>query len=138
MAAAMHVSVVSANRLVWEGEGVNVIARTTEGDIGILAGHEPVLAALVPCVATVVTPEGNREVFAVDGGFISVAHNDVAILAQYATRREEISIDGARNEINELEKVMDSGDATLDQTHRYHLAQAQVKAYEATQGSSLH
>lgn len=130
MAEAMKVDVVSANRLVWEGEAVNVIARTTEGDIGILPGHESLLAALVPCAATVVTSDGDREVFAVDGGFLSVAGNQVSILAQYVTRSQEISAEAARNEISALEKVIDTGDASIDEVHRYHLAQAQVRAAE--------
>ncbi|HET9127274.1 MAG TPA: F0F1 ATP synthase subunit epsilon [Propionibacteriaceae bacterium] len=135
MPESMHVDVVAANRLVWEGEGVNVIVRTTEGDIGILPGHEPVLAALVPCVATIVTPDGKQEVLALDGGFVLVADNRVSLLAQYATRSAEVSLEEAQRNVAELEKIMDTGDATTDQVHRLHLAQAQVKAAQVTAGS---
>ena len=46
--APLEVEVVSADRVVWSGDAINVIARTVEGDIGILPGHEPLLALLVP------------------------------------------------------------------------------------------
>lgn len=137
MADAMKVDVVSANRVVWEGEAVNVIARTTDGDIGILPGHEPVLAALVPGVAEVISTSGDREVFALDGGFLSVAGNQVSLLAQYATRQEEVSASDAQRELDELTRVVDSGDATFEQTHRYHLAQAQVKLAERARNHQL-
>ncbi|GMA92168.1 hypothetical protein GCM10025869_26970 [Homoserinibacter gongjuensis] len=45
---ALNVAVVSAERELWTGEATQVIARTTEGEIGILTGHEPVLAILAP------------------------------------------------------------------------------------------
>ena len=56
--APLRVKVVAADREVWSGEAVNIIARTTEGDIGILPGHEPILAALVPCAVTIITADG--------------------------------------------------------------------------------
>ena len=48
--AELHVEVVSAEREVWSGEATQVLARTSEGDIGILPGHEPVLAVLQACL----------------------------------------------------------------------------------------
>lgn len=132
--SAMRVDVVAANRLVWEGEGVNVICRTSEGDIGILPGHEPVLAALVPCAATVVTADGKQEIFALDGGFVAVANNEVSLLAQYATRSHEVTLDEAQRNVSALEKVLDTGEASADDVHRYHLAQAQVKAAHLAEG----
>ena len=45
--APLKVEVVAADRRVWSGDVVNIIARTTEGDIGVLPGHEPLMAGLV-------------------------------------------------------------------------------------------
>jgi len=73
--SVLRVEVVAAEGIAWEGDALSVIARTTEGDIGVLPNHEPLLAALVPCAAEVLTTDGNREVVAIDGGFISVADN---------------------------------------------------------------
>ena len=44
----MKVTIVSASESVWSGEAQQISARTVEGEIGILAGHEPVLAVLAP------------------------------------------------------------------------------------------
>ena len=77
----LHVEVVAADRLVWSGQAVNIIARTVEGDVGILPGHEPFLAVLVPCVVEIVTADGRSESLAVDGGFISVDHNSVTVVS---------------------------------------------------------
>ena len=130
MADTLHVEVVAADRMVWEGDATNVIVRTTEGDIGILPGHEPLLAVLVPCAAEIVTDDGRREIMALDGGFISVNQNQVSLLAQYASLSREISLERARVELAALEKIRDEGDATDDDVHRLHLAVAQEKAAE--------
>ena len=130
MADNLHVEVVAADRMVWEGDATNVIVRTTEGDIGILPGHEPLLAVLVPCAAEIVTDDGRREIMALDGGFISVNRNQVSLLAQYASLSREITLERARVELAALEKIRDEGDATDDDVHRLHLAVAQVKAAE--------
>ena len=57
----LRVEVVSADRLVWSADAINVIARTVDGDIGILPGHEPVMAVLAPCAVEIVTADGRSE-----------------------------------------------------------------------------
>ena len=49
----LHVEVVSADRVVWSGEATRVIARTTEGDVGILPNHAPLLSLMVHGVVDV-------------------------------------------------------------------------------------
>ena len=92
MADPLHVEVVSATRVVWSGEATNIIAKTIDGDMGILPGHEPVLAILVPGAIQVYCPDATREIFAVDGGFISVARGRVSILSEYAATATEVSL----------------------------------------------
>ncbi|CAI9410365.1 ATP synthase epsilon chain [Aestuariimicrobium sp. T2.26MG-19.2B] len=137
MAEPYQVEVVAADRRVWEGRAVNVIVRTTEGDIGILPGHEPLLAALVPCAAEIVTAEGGREVIALDGGFVSVTPERVSLLAQYASLATEVKPEQAQRELDKLQVLMDSGDATDEEQHRYHLAVAQL-AVLRRQGNEPH
>ncbi|MDR1790408.1 MAG: F0F1 ATP synthase subunit epsilon [Propionibacteriaceae bacterium] len=83
MADPLTVEVVAADHVVWEGEANSVIARTTEGDIGILSRHEPFLAALVPCTAKVECTDGTTAHIKLDGGFISVEENHVSLLSQH-------------------------------------------------------
>ena len=81
---ALAVSIVSAEAEVWSGDASQVIARTVEGEIGILTGHEPVLAVLGSGQVRV-TPVGGS-VIAVDAeeGFLSVDHDRVEIVARHA------------------------------------------------------
>ncbi|MBK8459641.1 MAG: F0F1 ATP synthase subunit epsilon [Micropruina sp.] len=134
--AVLYVDVVAADRRVWEGEAVSVIARTTEGDVGILPGHEPFLALLVPCAAEILTPDGLREIIAVDGGFLSVAENRVAILSQYGSLAREIGLASAEKELASAEKALNEGDVDAATQQHYHRASAQVKA--ARRAESLH
>lgn len=128
--APLEVEVVSADRVVWSGEAVNIVARTVEGDIGILPGHEPLLAVLVPCLVEIVTPDGRSESLAVDGGFISVAHGHVSVLAQSAELGKEISLEDARKELAPIEAKAQKGEATDAEIHRLKMLKAQVRAGE--------
>ncbi len=129
MSAERHlqVEVVSADRLVWEGKAEMVVARTTEGDIGVLPGHEPLMCGLVACAVEVITSGGNREVIAVDGGFLSVSSDRVSILSQFATLSEEVTADEVERELVEVEALVNQGEVDEETMHRYHLAQAQQK-----------
>lgn len=126
----LQVVVVSADRQVWSGDAVNIIARTVEGDIGILPGHEPLLAVLVPGVVEIVTADGRSETLVVDGGFISVAHGHVSVLSQEASMGHEVSMDEARKELAPLEAKALKGEADDDELHRLRILQAQVRAGE--------
>lgn len=126
----LQVEVVAADRLVWSGEAVNIIARTVEGDVGILPGHEPFLAVMVPCVVEIVTADGRSESLAVDGGFISVAHNRVSVLAQVATLGHEVGLEEARREASTLEARAEKGEADDEELHRLRILQAQIRAGE--------
>ena len=132
---ALQVEVVSADRLVWEGRSINVIVRTTEGDIGILPRHEDFLAGLVPHAAEIVTDDGRREIVAVSSGFIAVNGNRVSILTEQATMAHEISGDQARRELDKLQPIIDSGDAGVEEVRRYHLVTSQLKVLAKTEKS---
>ncbi|MFT4124317.1 MAG: F0F1 ATP synthase subunit epsilon [Microbacteriaceae bacterium] len=81
---ALTVSVVSADAEVWSGEARQVVARTTEGEIGILAGHEPILAILGAGEVRVTTADGRVVTAHADDGFLSVDHDAVQIVARNA------------------------------------------------------
>ena len=84
MAAALNVSVVAADQEVWAGEATMVVARTVEGEIGILAGHEPMLAILASGEVRVTLADGKKLVAEAADGFLSVANNVVTIVARKA------------------------------------------------------
>jgi F-type H+-transporting ATPase subunit epsilon len=86
MASSLTVSVVSADKEVWSGEASMVVAKTTEGEIGILPGHEPMLAILAQGEIEVrITPlDGAKINVNADNGFLSVENNNVAVVAALA------------------------------------------------------
>jgi F-type H+-transporting ATPase subunit epsilon len=79
--AELTVSVVSADREVWSGTATQVVAKTLIGEIGILAGHEPVLAILAPGEVRVTEPGGNVVKAHAEEGFFSVQADQVTIVA---------------------------------------------------------
>jgi F-type H+-transporting ATPase subunit epsilon len=128
MAEPMQVEVVSADEVVWSGEATNIIAKTVDGDIGILANHSPVLAVLVPGGVEIVCPDGAREIVAVEGGFMSVNLGRVSILSEYAKLAREISLSEAERDLSAANSAIDSGDDSEEMRTRLLRATAQVKA----------
>ncbi|MCL2783436.1 MAG: F0F1 ATP synthase subunit epsilon [Propionibacteriaceae bacterium] len=128
MATAMQVEVVAPDGMVWEGEAVSVIVRTTEGDIGILSDHEPVMAAMVPCAAEVVSTDGRRQIIAVGGGFISVYHNRVSLLSDTASLAGQISLIEAERALASMKDQMEQGELSGREARRYRQLEAQVIA----------
>lgn len=119
--ADMSVDFVAVERRLWSGRANFVSAQTTEGQIGIMAGHEPLLGQLVEGgTVTIVDAEGNRIVAAVHGGFFSVTANTVRVLAESAEFATEVDVDAAR-------KVLDEGSASPEDQLA---AQARVRAVE--------
>ena len=84
MANPLSVSVVSADHQIWTGEASMVVAKTVEGEIGILAGHEPLLAILAAGEVRVNTTSGERLIARADDGFLSVENDTVTIVARDA------------------------------------------------------
>ncbi len=98
----MDVSVVGPEGRIWDGQADLVIARSPEGEFGIMRGHVPFLAALVPGRVTVVS--GNtRDVFLVTGGFLEASGSPddyhVIILADDAESAADIDLNEARERL---------------------------------------
>lgn len=95
--AEMSVELVAPDRLLWTGQATFVFARTTEGEIGILPHHIPLLAELIEGeMVRIDTPGGDEVHAAVHGGFLSVTERGVSILAEDAELAEEIDVEQAK------------------------------------------
>lgn len=127
MSDLLQVELVAADRLVWSGEATMVIARTTEGDVGILPGHAPVLSLLVDGVVDVRTPENETWVAAVDAGFLSVAGDRVSILSEHAEMSHEIDLERARHELERAKAAGENDDEAAEAVRR---AEARIRAVE--------
>ena len=106
--AGLEVHLVTPEREVWAGEADFVTARGVDGDLGVLPGHAPLLAALA--VGPVfIDAGGSRTAVVVDGGFLHVAHEDdvtrVDILAEHAVTSEELGGDDAESRERRAEEL---------------------------------
>ena len=100
----LRVSLVVPDRSLWSGEARTVIAKTTEGDIGVLTGHSPVFGILAEgSLVEIFPPEGSAAEpvrAAVSGGFLSVAGDEVSVLAAQALLSQEVDVPLARQELD--------------------------------------
>ena len=87
----LRVDLVSVEREIWSGTAREVIARTTEGELGVLPGHAPLLGQLADGgTVRILLAEGGEMVVAVHGGFLSVTDQGVTVLAEVAELAEDI------------------------------------------------
>ncbi len=81
---ALNVTLVSAEAEVWTGEASLVVAKTVEGEIGIMSGHEPVLAILAEGEVRITEPGGGKVIANAADGFLSMAGDELTIVAGHA------------------------------------------------------
>jgi F-type H+-transporting ATPase subunit epsilon len=97
----LQVALVVPDRQLWSGQASMVIAKTTEGDIGVLTGRAPVFGVLAEgSLVEIVGTDESRVRAAVSGGFLSVADDQVSILAAQAQLGAEIDTQEARRELD--------------------------------------
>ena len=121
----LNVALVVPDRELWSGEARTVIAKTTEGDIGVLTGHSPVFGILAEgSLVEILPPDGSDATAlraAVSGGFLSVADNKVSILAAEALLAEDVDVSVAR-------QALDEAPASDDESAEAKYARAQLRA----------
>jgi F-type H+-transporting ATPase subunit epsilon len=129
--ATLEVHVVSPEREVWSGEAGMVIAKGTDGDVGILPGHAPMLISLAIHPVRIL-PEGlggAEELVLVDGGFLHVTPGDertrVDVLAEHAALPKDIDASAAEARANELRRRVEDEGQTEAQAE---LAKALMRA----------
>ena len=132
--AGLDVHLVTPEREVWAGEADFVTARAVDGDLGVLPGHAPLLAALA--VGPVfIDAGGSRIAVVVDGGFLHVAHQEdvtrVDILAEHALLSDELGRDDADARERQAEELR--SEDRLDEA-REEQAKADVRRRVADNG----
>ncbi|MFB3051526.1 MAG: F0F1 ATP synthase subunit epsilon [Acidimicrobiia bacterium] len=84
MAKVFQVDVVSPEATVWSGQAIIVIARTPEGELGIMADHEPLMAVCATGPIEIEAESGERTTIGVHGGFLQVLDNQVTLITDRA------------------------------------------------------
>ncbi len=114
MANPFEVFLVTPEREVWSGQATIVIARGSEGEVGIQNGHAPMLIELGIGPLFIQPVDGERLAAAVDGGFLHVitaeGNTRVDVLAEHAELSTEIDLDRARRQKAEAERRIEAGD----------------------------
>ncbi|UYM05978.1 F0F1 ATP synthase subunit epsilon [Solicola gregarius] len=123
----LRVELVAADRVVWSGEATNLIARTVEGDVGILANHAPMLSLMVEGVVEIETTDNETWVAAVESGFLSVAENRVSVLSEQAEMSHDIDFEQAKRD---LEQARQTGSLDLPAEQAVRRAEARIRAVE--------
>jgi F-type H+-transporting ATPase subunit epsilon len=120
----LNVAVVSAERALWQGTAKSLVAKTPEGEIGILPGHEPVLALLVEGPVRIEQEDGTKVLVAVHGGFFSVDTDNVYVIAEVAELASDIDLARAQAALGRAQgDDSDEGAAALRRAEtRIHVA----------------
>jgi F-type H+-transporting ATPase subunit epsilon len=121
--ATMEVSVVSAEKELFSGEAAEVYARSVEGEIGILPGHQPALISLEIAPVRIKLPDGDWEVFAVHEGTMFFRDDILVVLANIAEHASEIDVERARAQKERIEARHEE----LDEQMRKAIARSDVR-----------
>lgn len=96
MAATYTVTLLTPEKTVLSAEVVSLVAPGSQGFLGVLANHAPLITALQPGPLKLRYPDGREETVCVSGGFMEVSRNRAVVLADAVERPEEIDVDRAR------------------------------------------
>ena len=134
--ATFNLTIVSAERKIFEGEVKQIQATGVEGELGILPGHTPLLTAIKPGIVKFILQDGNEEVIYVSGGFLEVQPNIVTVLADVAIRGSELDTERIREAKRKAEENIVSHASDVD--HDLLVAKlskelAKLRAYELTE-----
>ena len=115
--ATIQVEVVSPEKQLFSGEAEEVYARSLDGEIGILPGHQPALLALDISPVKMKLADGGEERVAVHNGFLFFRENRLVILADSAERAGDIDVNRAKARLRELEGQEQGSDEDDEDLH---------------------
>jgi F-type H+-transporting ATPase subunit epsilon len=112
----IRLDVVTAERLVYSEQVDMVIAPGSEGDLGILPNHEPLMTMLNP--GEMVVRQGDEEFsLAISGGFLEIRPDRIIVLADSAERDYEIDMERAEEARRRARERIDGAATDLDVAH---------------------
>lgn len=113
MSKFFRLQVISPDRIFYDGDVELVELRTSEGEMGVLKGHIPLTAILVPGVLKI-KEDGQEKVAALHDGFVEIFQDHMTILAESCEWPEEIDLRRAEEAKERAEKRISSGDANVN------------------------
>ncbi|HEX8637512.1 MAG TPA: F0F1 ATP synthase subunit epsilon [Pyrinomonadaceae bacterium] len=124
----LNLEIVTPERKVYDETVDAVTIPTTNGEIGVLPNHAPLISTLKPGILTI-SSRGASERIAIAGGFVEVSSNKVSILADTAERADEVNVESARAERESAERILGAWNGTEEafEVERERLEKAQAR-----------
>lgn len=113
-AKTVSLFIVSAEKEIYSGEVAQVYATGTEGEMGIMPGHTPLLTTLQPGQIRVVLADGEEEVFYISGGMLEVQPTEVTVLSDTALRATDIDEAAALRAQKRALEALENREADFD------------------------
>ena len=132
MAASFSLNIVTPEKIFFDGETSQIIVRTTEGDIGIMANHTRLVASLPSGPLKVMQEDGSWRTAAVSTGLLKVGGNKVSILANAVEWADEIDIEWAKRSEEDARRRL------KEQTSKHDMDLAELKLQRALNRISVH
>ncbi|WP_225047832.1 F0F1 ATP synthase subunit epsilon [Lacticaseibacillus kribbianus] len=112
----MRVNIVTPDGLVYDHHASMVVVKTTTGDMGIMANHEPIVAPLMIGEVRVKRTDnpGHEDEIAVNGGFMEVSDNVASIVADSAERARDIDLTRAEAARERAQRRIEKAKAQRD------------------------
>ena len=126
MAMTFHCDIVSAEQEIYSGRATQLTVTGTLGELGVLAGHAPLLTGIRPGPVRLTLDNGEEEVFFASGGYLEVQPGIVTVLADTALRAEDI------DEAAALEAQQEAERALVEQVAELEFSAAAAMLAEAT------
>ncbi|TDO06025.1 MULTISPECIES: F0F1 ATP synthase subunit epsilon [Halomonas] len=114
MTKSFKCEIVSAEASIYSGTAEELVAVGGLGDLGILAGHAPLLTELKPGPVRIVHGQGEEDHFYVTGGFLEVQPDVVTVLADTAVRADDLDEAAAEEARQQALKAMSDKSAEMD------------------------
>jgi len=112
--ATYTVELLTPEKTVLSAEVVSMVAPGSEGFLGVLANHAPLITALQPGPLTLRYPDGRVEVVSVSGGFLEVSRNRAVVLADAIERPAEIDVSRAQASADRARRRLKEAAASMD------------------------
>lgn len=99
-------SIVTPEKVIFEGEVISLIVPGTDGYLGVLSHHAPLITSLKPGKIEFQDDNSKLQIYAVSGGFLEVSANQATLLADTAEHSEEINVERAQTAIERAQEML--------------------------------
>ncbi|MCK6265592.1 F0F1 ATP synthase subunit epsilon [Vibrio sp. ZSDE26] len=111
---SFHLDVVSAEDRIYSGQARSIQISGEKGDLGVLAGHTPLLTTIRPGMVRIVSKKGDEEIIYLSGGILEVQAHDVTILADTAVRGQDLDQAKAEEAKRRAEELVNQPSGDVD------------------------